>query len=159
MLTVAMDRNRTRASSLGIAACVALSAGALLPALPAHAQGAQTPSGTVTFFASDRGAVGETVLGRGTIAFQGKDYPFQVTGMSLANTAANTPRALTGQIFGLSAIADANGNYVTVGRPTARSYVLQNAKGVRVELSPVVGTARLPSHDAANPVTITLQGG
>jgi hypothetical protein len=131
-----------------------------LPVSPAaHGQAASAPSGEVTFLLTDPASAGAGTLGRGSISLQGKDYSFEVTGMHLAKTSADAPRGLIGKVYGLNSPADISGDYVTVGEPTAGSYVLQNAKGVRVELAPLVGSARLPPHDAAHPVTIKLTDG
>ncbi len=143
-------------AATGIAAGATLQIGLLVP-LAAHGQA--VPSGEVTFVLTDPASAGAGVLGRGSVFFRGKDYDFRVTGMHLARTAADAPKGLTGKVYGLNSPADISGDYVTVGQPTTTSYMLQNAKGVRVDVSPIVGGARLPLHDAAHPVTIKLVEG
>jgi hypothetical protein len=145
-------------AAIGTAAGMALLFGLPVSAA-ARGQAESTPSGVVTFFLTDPASAGAGILGRGSISFQGKDYSFGVTGMHLAKTSADAPRGLTGKVYGLNSPADISGDYVTVGEPTTGSYVLQNAKGVRVELFPLVGSARLPPHDAAHPVSIKLTEG
>jgi hypothetical protein len=156
--SVTSGKRKAERATVVIAAGVALLFGVLVsPA--ALGQPASAPSGEVTFLLTDPASAGAGTLGRGSVSFQGKDYSFEVTGMHLAKTSADAPRGLTGNVYGLNAPADISGDYITVGEPTTGSYVLQNAKGVRVELSPLVGSARLPPHDAAHPVTIKLTEG
>src|SRR5438094_3313156 len=51
--------------------------------------------------------------GSGVLTYQGKDYPFSVSGLSAGNIGASSAE-LSGQVFNLKNLADFNGNYTSV---------------------------------------------
>jgi hypothetical protein len=52
--------------------------------------------------------------GSGVLTYQGKDYPFSVSGLSAGNIGAGSAE-LSGQVFNLQNLADFNGNFTSVG--------------------------------------------
>ena len=52
--------------------------------------------------------------GSGVLTYQGKDYPFSVSGLSAGNIGASSA-TLSGSVYGLKSIDDFNGNYTAVG--------------------------------------------
>jgi len=52
--------------------------------------------------------------GSGVLTYQGKDYPFSVSGLSAGNIGAGSAE-LSGQVFNLKNLADFNGNFTSVG--------------------------------------------
>src|SRR5207247_3807299 len=52
--------------------------------------------------------------GSGVLTYQGKDYPFSVSGLSAGNIGASSAE-LSGQVFNLKNLADFNGNYTSAG--------------------------------------------
>ena len=52
--------------------------------------------------------------GKGTLAYQGKDYPVKVTGLSVGEVGVNRATAL-GSVYNLTKLADFDGNYVAGG--------------------------------------------
>ena len=151
------EKPRRLVSAFKAATLTVLLAAAVPAVGYAQAANTQTRSGQAIFFLTNPASAGTGIIGRGTLSFQGKDYPFKVTGLRLARTAANTPKSLSADVYSLNSPADIEGDYTTVGTPSFQSYVVQNAKGVRVELTPILGRSnRLPVHDSAHPLTITL---
>ena len=52
--------------------------------------------------------------GSGVLTYQGKDYPFSISGLSAGNVGASSATA-SGQVFNLKKVDDFNGNYTSVG--------------------------------------------
>jgi hypothetical protein len=52
--------------------------------------------------------------GSGVLTYQGKDYPFSVSGLSAGNVGASSA-TLAGEVFNLKNIDDFNGNYTSAG--------------------------------------------
>jgi hypothetical protein len=52
--------------------------------------------------------------GSGVLTYQGKDYPFSVSGLSAGNIGASSAE-LSGQVFNLKNVTDFNGNFTSVG--------------------------------------------
>lgn len=52
--------------------------------------------------------------GSGVLTYQGKDYPFSVSGLSAGNIGASSAE-LSGQVFNLKNLDDFNGNFTSVG--------------------------------------------
>ncbi|MGH7876008.1 MAG: DUF1134 domain-containing protein [Candidatus Binatia bacterium] len=52
--------------------------------------------------------------GSGVLTYEGKDYPFSVSGLSAGNIGAGSAE-LSGQVFNLKKLADFGGNFTSVG--------------------------------------------
>ncbi|HEX9272475.1 MAG TPA: DUF1134 domain-containing protein [Candidatus Binatia bacterium] len=52
--------------------------------------------------------------GSGVLTYQGKEYPFSVSGLSAGNIGASSAE-LSGQVFNLKNLDDFNGNYTSAG--------------------------------------------
>ncbi|HAJ26042.1 MAG TPA: DUF1134 domain-containing protein [Syntrophus sp. (in: bacteria)] len=50
--------------------------------------------------------------GKGVLTFQGKDYPFKISGLSVVDVGISSADA-TGNVFGLKNLKDFNGTYTT----------------------------------------------
>ena len=77
--------------------------------------------------------------GDGVLTFQGKDYPFSVSELSLLDFGASAVTG-TGRVYNLNNLADFSGNYVASQATFAMSggsgeLTMTNAKGVVVSLS------------------------
>lgn len=76
--------------------------------------------------------------GKGTLTYQGKDYPVDVKGLSVGDVGVTSIEA-SGKVYGLKSIGDFNGNYTAVaaGATVAGGggiSVMRNQAGVTVEL-------------------------
>jgi hypothetical protein len=76
--------------------------------------------------------------GDGVISYQGKDYPFSISGLSLLDLGASSVSA-TGRVYFLKNIADFSGNYFATQATFAVAggggeLVMANGKGVFVAL-------------------------
>jgi hypothetical protein len=97
-----------------------------------------TPDATLDLSGS-RGAVGVGVVqARGTLHFQGRDYPVQVQGLTVGEVGGATITA-SGEVFNLSSINDLDGNYVAVSAGAALGgggggTAMQNQNGVVIKL-------------------------
>jgi hypothetical protein len=106
-----------------------------LAAWTATVNPSQADTGTVHILFGAAGIVVGVGNGKGTLTFQGKTYPFEVSGASLGATLAQTVSELEGRALNLRSPGDLAGNYVAVGvggaivggAGIAR---LRNAKGV-----------------------------
>lgn len=96
------------------------------------------PSGTVRI-SSKTVAIGIGVSwGDGTLAFQGKNYPFSVDGLSVVDLGV-TDVSSTGEVFNLTNVADFSGVYTAGeagiaigGGPT--DTIMKNDRGVVIRL-------------------------
>jgi hypothetical protein len=52
--------------------------------------------------------------GSGVLTYEGKDYPFSVSGLSAGNVGASSA-TLSGEVFNLKNLDDFNGNYTSAG--------------------------------------------
>jgi hypothetical protein len=84
----------------------------LLLAKAAHA--AETPDATVRITGKAVSAGVGFSWGSGVLTYQGKDYPFSVSGLSAGNIGVASA-TLSGEVFNLKNIDDFNGNYASVG--------------------------------------------
>jgi hypothetical protein len=97
--------------------------------------------------------------GRGQISFQGRDHPFRVSGLSIADTGAAGIRA-TGRVMRLRRISDFNGTYrassagATMAGAGSATYV-QNERGVVIEL--VAMDAATAASRSVNGVRVRLK--
>jgi len=86
-----------------------------LAAWTATVNGSQADTGTVQALFSAAGVVASVGDGRGTLTFQGKTYPFAVSGASFGATLALTVGELEGRALNLRPPGDLAGNYIGVG--------------------------------------------
>ena len=114
-----------------------LTLGVLLVAATLAAQ--DKPDGTVSV-ESKSIAIGIGVSwGDGTLSYQGKDYPFSVSGLSVADLGISKASA-TGSVFHLKKLSDFSGNYVaaqaggTLGGG-AGAITMKNQHGVVMQLT------------------------
>ena len=75
---------------------------------------AQAPDGTVKMTGKSIAAGVGFSWGSGVLTYQGKDYPFSISGLSAGDIGFNIAE-LSGQIFNLKNLADFNGNYSGFG--------------------------------------------
>jgi len=69
------------------------------------------PSGTVQVTFTHVAFIGSGARGNGILNFQGKQYPFEVTGLGVSGTAVARVNAV-GEVYGLNTPADFAGAYV-----------------------------------------------
>lgn len=96
--------------------------------------------------------------GNGTIAYQGAQHPFHISGLSLVNVGVSSVSA-SGEVYNLKRIEDFNGTYAavsagaTLGGGGSIAY-LRNQEGVVIEVTSTM--AGLDFQLAANGITISL---
>jgi hypothetical protein len=102
-----------------------------------------TPDGTVRLSSGSVAAGVGFSWGGGTLTYQGKEYPFDVSGLSVADVGISKAEG-SGSVYHLKKLADFNGNYtgVSAGVTVAGGgggMALQNQNGVVLNL---VGTTQ-----------------
>lgn len=95
----------------------------------------QAATGTVRILFGTAAVVVGVGNGKGTLTFQGKTYPFAVSGVSFGATLTETVSAFEGRALNLHNPEDLAGNYIAVGLGGAIAAGagvarLRNAKGV-----------------------------
>jgi hypothetical protein len=85
--------------------------------------------------------------GKGTLAYQGKKYPFKITGLSVGEVGVNRATAV-GNVYKLTKLADFDGNYVAAGAEAtvaggAGVTAMKNQNGVVIELKSTTQGASL----------------
>jgi hypothetical protein len=96
------------------------------------------PDARLEFSSTSFGLLFGYSQGRGTLLFQGRQYPFSVSGIKLATLGVSQVNAL-GQVYRLQEVTDFAGNYAVVeGGLTlvqgGGSTLLRNGKGVTLYL-------------------------
>ena len=97
------------------------------------------PSGTLKL---SEGSVGVGIgfsWGSGVLTYEGKEYPFSVEGLSVADVGISRAEA-TGGVYNLTRLTDFNGNYtaVTAGAAVvggAGATTMRNQNGVVIDLT------------------------
>ena len=84
----------------------------LLWAQTGHA--AETPDARVKMTGKSLAAGVGYSWGSGVLTFQGKDYPFSISGLSAGEIGLSSLE-LSGEVFNLKNLADFNGNYTSIG--------------------------------------------
>jgi hypothetical protein len=84
----------------------------LLLAQAAHA--AEKPDATVRMTGKAVSAGVGYSWGSGVLTYQGKDYPFSVSGLSAGNIGASSA-TVAGEVYNLKSLDDFNGNYTSAG--------------------------------------------
>ena len=103
----------------------------------------ETPDGTVKLSAGSVAAGIGFSWGGGVLTYQGKEYPFDVSGLSVADVGISKAEG-SGSVYNLKKLADFNGNYtgVSAGVTVAGGgggMALKNQNGVVLNL---VGTTQ-----------------
>ena len=75
---------------------------------------AETPDARVKLTGKSVSAGVGYSWGSGVLTYQGKDYPFDVTGLSAGNVGASSV-TLAGDVYNLKNLDDFNGNYTSAG--------------------------------------------
>ena len=106
-----------------------------LAAWTATVNPSQADTGTVHVLFSAAGVVASVGNGEGTLTFQGKTYPFKVSGASVGATLAMTVGEFDGRAMNLRTPGDLAGKYIAVGASGAIAggmgvARLRNANGV-----------------------------
>ena len=152
-----MHRLLTTVATLGV--CALTSCAPQTPPPPATASPNAT-EGTISFTG---GAVALGVgfqWGSGILAYQGRQYPFQLNGLSVVDIGVTRVTG-SGQVHNLHSIADFSGNYVsaTAGATVAGGgsvMTLRNQNGVTIDGVTTAQGVRLTL--APGGVNITLSG-
>ncbi|TMK48167.1 MAG: hypothetical protein E6G70_11975 [Alphaproteobacteria bacterium] len=105
--------------------------------LPVHPSHAKIGFLRVTF--TKAGLVAGAGLGRGVLTYDGREYPFRVSGLSLGLTIGASTTRLVGRASYLSQLNDFAGTYTAVGGGAALAggvggVQLKNEKGVIITL-------------------------
>jgi hypothetical protein len=74
----------------------------------------QKPDGTVRLSGKALAAGVGFSWGSGVLTYQGKEYPFSISGLSAGNIGA-TSAELSGEVYNLTNIKDFSGNYTSAG--------------------------------------------
>jgi hypothetical protein len=95
----------------------------------------QAETGTVRVVFGSAGVVAGVGSGEGTLTFQGKTYPFKISGASFGATLALTVSEYEGRVLNLRSPGDLAGNYIALGAGGAIAggigvARLRNARGV-----------------------------
>ncbi len=98
----------------------------------------KTPDATLKLSAGSVAAGIGVSWGGGTLSYQGKDYPIDVTGLSVGDVGATKIEA-SGKIYGLKSLDDFSGNYTAVAAGAAVAgggavSSMRNQNGVTVDL-------------------------
>ena len=104
-----------------------------------HRQDPRTPSATLKLRSKAIGLGAGVSWGDGALSFQGRDYPFSVSELSLLDLGASAAMG-TGRVYNLNNLADFSGNYVATQATFAVAggtgeLTMTNAKGVVISLS------------------------
>jgi hypothetical protein len=131
-----MQRNPDRrALVFRLIAVLLLALGLAAPATPSFAQAA----GQVRVQIVKAGLLVGGGVGRGTLIYRGKTYPFRITGLSFGITAGATVGRLEGWASDIREVGDFAGTYSSVGGGFAlvggvNGVQLRNEKGVTIVL-------------------------
>jgi hypothetical protein len=117
--------------------------GAMLLIAPVGRAAEEKPDATVKMSGKALSAGVGYSWGSGTLTYQGKEYPFSISGLSAGNIGAGSAE-LSGQVFNLKNLEDFNGNYTSVGAGATVAgggggMAMKNQNGVTMN---VAGTTR-----------------
>jgi hypothetical protein len=109
----------------------------LAVSIPVHPSHANTGSLRVTF--AKAGLVAGVGVGRGVLTYDGREYRFRVSGLSLGLTIGVSTNRLVGRVAYLSQLSDFAGTYIAVGGGAAWAggaggVQLKNERGVIITL-------------------------
>jgi hypothetical protein len=88
--------------------------GTMLLLIQAAAHAAETPEAKVKITGTAISAGVGYSWGSGVLTYQGKDYPFSISGLSVGNVGVASA-TLSGDVFNLKNLDDFNGNYASAG--------------------------------------------
>ena len=117
--------------------------GAMLLIAPIGRAAEEKPDATVKMTGKSLSAGVGYSWGSGTLTYQGKEYPFSISGLSAGNIGASSAE-LSGEVFNLKNLADFNGNYTSAGAGATVAgggggMTMKNQNGVTMN---VAGTTR-----------------
>jgi hypothetical protein len=117
----------------------------------------QAPSGTLRLKSRSVALGAGVSWGDGTLAFQGKEYPVSISGLSLMDLGVSSVSAI-GKIYNLNSIADFSGNYIATQATFAvrggeGELSMVNSKGAVITLMSEQSGTQL----AAGPAGMTLK--
>jgi len=117
--------------------------GAMLLIAPIGRAAEEKPDATVKMTGKALSAGVGYSWGSGVLTYQGKEYPFSISGLSAGNIGASSAE-LSGEVFNLKNLADFNGNYTSAGAGATVAgggggMTMKNQNGVTMN---VVGTTR-----------------
>ncbi len=123
--------NRVRLATLLWASLFALTAG--------QALAGDKPSGTIEFEEEEFRVILGGQGGKGTLHFQGREYPFKLTGITAGGIGYSKVKA-KGNVYDLNSVADFSGAYVelTLGLTAVKGkggYWVKNDKGVALHIT------------------------
>ncbi|MET4804007.1 hypothetical protein [Bradyrhizobium sp. LB11.1] len=139
-----------------LAVMLLLALGLAIPSTPSFAQAA----GHVHVKIVKAGLLVGGGVGRGTLAYRGKTYPFKITGLSFGITAGATIGRLDGWASDIREVGDFAGTYSSVGGGFAlvggvTGAHLRNEKGVTIVLQGPKAGVELAAN--ISQVTISLK--
>ena len=126
-----MRTSKLGRSLIGTAAALILAAGTVLLAT----QASKEPAGTIELTLYKAGFIVGGSGGKGTLKFNGKEYPLNIGGVSLGATIGLSKAELVGGVYNLKAPGDIEGTY-SAGQASvavaggAKVAELKNSKGV-----------------------------
>jgi len=110
----------------------------LVAATPGGAAEALYPMGSVSIELTSVAAGIGASWGSGTLRFEGKIYPFKVSGLTVGDVGISTINAV-GNVYNLKSASDITGNYVAAGAGLTLAggiggVTMKNGKGVLINL-------------------------
>jgi hypothetical protein len=99
----------------------------------------EKPDATVSFSGASAAAGVGVTWGQGTLRFQGKDYPFKLQGVGVADLGGSSIQAI-GDVYNLERVEDFAGNYAAASAAAAfadegkAEASMQNERGVVLRL-------------------------
>jgi hypothetical protein len=118
---------------------LALAAFLLMAATPGMAQqGPYQPIGSLSIDMMNIGAGVGASWGSGVLRYQGKQYPFKISGLSVGNVGISTINAV-GNVYNMNNVSQFAGNYAAVGAGVSLAggvagLKMQNQSGVIIDI-------------------------
>ncbi|MBV9994258.1 MAG: DUF1134 domain-containing protein [Caulobacteraceae bacterium] len=145
-----------RSATLKLMSLAALAAAAIA-ASASFAQ--EKPDGTINFTGGGVGFIAGVNWGRGTLHYQGRDYPLKVSGLSVGEIGANK-YDIQGEVYNLKRVSDIEGVYASGAAGAtlaagAGAMEMQNGAGVVIKAR--ASTAGLHAKLGPSGVTIKLK--
>ena len=127
-----------------------------MPTLAAN----EKPDATVSFSGASAAAGVGVTWGSGTLHFQGKDYPFKLQGLGVADLGGSAIKG-TGDVYNLNKVEDFAGNYAAASAAAAldkgaSETSMENSRGVVMHLRSTTKGAQLKA--AVEGITVELSG-
>lgn len=117
---------------------LALAAFLLVAVTPGMAQAPYQPMGSISIDMTSVAAGIGASWGSGVLRFQGKQYPFKITGLSVGNVGISTITAV-GNVYNMNNVSQFPGNYAAVGAGVTLAggiagLKMQNQSGVIIDV-------------------------